>query len=793
MARKKTRRQREKAQSDNHDLPPASGGGELRAFLSDELGNPRGELRDLCDASFCEIADVLVFKPPELEEDICLAYRDPGPAGPDTYVDWRISLHYKVIRQVTAMCQPSQFALDSASFRQSAENVHAHRHDELRAKDMRTLRMLLLFEAIFTNQAGTFERTSGTWRVSFYSETRNLLQAKNNALLKVVNSVSRETISITENWAVSVPFLVLLAIQYSQGQLEAPICWEGFSAARAGHELQERWKGAIGNTQGSEVSNVLSQCIRFIQLIIRYQSAIGQYVRGSGDGRFLETVRDFAKANSAFSQKVILDVLRLMGVVEEVRNHQLPGTQKDSKIEDIRVNAGARRKWKSSGWFLLSSDDLSANEELIDNDDLQFVTNRVVRSEETLRESLNSCIPKEGGNEAHEAKVLALIEEARVTPERYVDLVTKVDFDGNPTIQRPKHTWSLITSLKLHDRNLEKFRKLVEEHDTIKNAPAEESIAAIAFDRGLVADIQPVLTKCVELVVHDPKAFDRYFDLRRVSVPSIQQIAGGDGHTEIAIEIKLRDEIAARALLFLNGDAREEAVLPPKQNGEHGSLVAADLLLGLFDAVKARGEFCLEDDALASVGEELAKLPECYVPFPLFDRMLTIVARLRRAECVSVSIGFDGELKRRVSFPAMMIKEEHKKLAGWIANHVHATVLNRAMTFGYGSCDVSFSSMIGSAPPENIEREIWKQHIDEWKRRIEDAYHANGYRTLADKYVSDFNRHRQTVEITEGLRLDFLKIPAIGVADVFDKWQSQEEESCRLLLGIGVGGTLVKF
>ena len=289
------------------------------------------------------------------------------------------------------------------------------------------------------------------------------------------------------------------------------------------------------------------------------------------------------------------------------------------------------------------------------------------------------------------------------------------------------------------------------------------------------------------------EAFGRHFRLTASAIPCSWGAPEEGAEVEHVAEVRLRDEPAAWGLLLPGDDERGP---PTADVGRADARSAADLLCRLFDRAAAR----LGATQRALCGER-------YVPFPLFERMLDVMARLRPAESLSLAATFDGR-RRLIRVPTGLDEARHGHLVRYLADFVHAVVLNRAMTEGFRRCDVSFDGL--EAPGARPARAGGPMTAAQWKAAIRDAYEQNCYGILVDKYLRDYNTERRSVAILDMARPTRLRKPSPEeVPAELARWigarpkrmppgaasEPLEEDGADgpLLLGLDMGATLTKI
>jgi len=795
-------------------------------------------LDDLCGDSFESISEIAVLKSPvrgarDGSPSGFLACRRPGPIGPALYSDWRLVFDRQVTRWVSAMAfrreDPTRLARLSPALGDLSRRLDDLQPDWADVPFMRTVRMLLLLEALLVPEI-TFHAAPGAtevvgrgtdwrrWRRDLHAEADSLRTACAD-LHEMIRNLTGANVRIGEtDWYVSVPLLLLAAVVYSQYEYSASPLWQAHSALRARDELRRKWGAALERTAG------LKHGCHLVSLLVRYQSAVGKHVRQSGDAGFLAAASAFAETTGgAFPPSVVLDALRLLSILEEARLRSLPGTGPDTRIGPCRVNAGAIQPWESAGpaardWYLLERRDLTEDEwralEASGESAEPFI-GRVFRSQKTLRETLQRRLtPSDPSSEAGRELVDRLVRKARQTAADSIARIAaacRTEADTPP--DQAAHTWAYASRLDVSDDDVRTFQRFVERHWAAlleaDDAGSASDVAVFSFGLSQARDLKGPLERCVAEVaraVRDAppgrageagaKAFGRHFRLARTAIPCSWSPVEKAGGVEHVVEVRLRDELAAWGLL-LPGDARRGPATADVGYSDPRS--AADLLSRLFDRATAR----LDSTQRALCGER-------YVPFPLFERMLDVVARLRPAESLSIAVAFDGR-RRLIRLPTGLDEARHRHLVRYIAHYVHGVVLNRAMTEGFRCCDVSFDGL--EDPGESTACESGRMTARKWKETIRETYDRNCYEILVDKYLRDYNTERRSVAILDAARPTTLRKPSPEeVAAELERWiragaersshaaapepcQPAEEDAAetQLLLGLDMGATLTKI
>lgn len=448
----------------------------LPVYSSRDLGDPhRKPFRHQ------DMLDVLVYG----YKGRNLSYREPEPHGHEVFVGWKLALHYEISRCVQDLVDMVDSRRASTKDRVFKNIFHNQRLTSgVRETRARTVRMLLMFDALFLQDElgsqGDKSETQDGWQSSLRNECKALLRVSD--LQGTIQRLCSSFVKLEDHgsWKIPVPTLIAIAICYSQSQLDAPIVWEAFSAAHAREELERCWKHTREGHNGWKEN--VDKCIQFIGLLIRYQHAVGQFVRQSGDGRFINDVRGFVDLEELIENKddltenkdVVFDALRLMEIIGEVRSHSLPGAAEPGATEkyripatrfddgeyesanadkDLDLNESTMYRWDGEGssyWYLIEP----AHIDSFDDDEkeaLNGIVGSVFRDWDSFAQKYGEKIKPRGLKD--------LREMARRTPERFVDEALKV---GKRDFLPHGYTWSFYGALRLPYEDQRDFRTLVE-------------------------------------------------------------------------------------------------------------------------------------------------------------------------------------------------------------------------------------------------------------------------------------------------------------------------------------------
>jgi predicted NBD/HSP70 family sugar kinase len=341
-----------------------------------------------------------------------------------------------------------------------------------------------------------------------------------------------------------------------------------------------------------------------------------------------------------------------------------------------------------------------------------------------------------------------------------------------------KYTWSFSREIEKQSENMSEFKKFVENnYDNlgidIKGSEADK-IFAFTFGRRNSYELRNEIVKAIDKIVKSQdmkKEFDKYFRLEKVNVPSWD---GESGKTEIIIRILLKDHIAAKGWLdFLRWDTQDSI----NENANIGESVDK-LFEYLFN--EASRIFKLEK---AENGNTFN-----YVPFPLIERLLETIYKLRPSECITIPIRYENGITDHVHLPRRLGNE----FVSYVAHFVWGKILNHAMDTGFSFCE------LGSEGLQYKSGEI------NWKEEIDKAYNDNGYSALIERFLSNYKREKSNINKSSDIlspTFGTKPIKPIAISDLtnqIDKYfyclcPSVSDNKKNLFIGIDIGGQLIKI
>ncbi len=260
----------------------------------------------------------------------------------------------------------------------------------------------------------------------------------------------------------------------------------------------------------------------------------------------------------------------------------------------------------------------------------------------------------------------------------------------------------------------------------------------------------------------------------------------------------LRDDLAALRLLFPSKSVEIllAGAVEPKPSIDN----AGELFKYLID--RARQELLLGRDGS---WKDSDRRESAYVPYPLVQRILDIVHRLRPDTCLTLPIGVDQSFTRWIQIPYGI--GVHDKLhINIIANFVWASILNWAMSAGFNRADIDLQNL--DIPPSVTPANSGELLTGEmWQKEIRSMYQEGGYQVLLDHYLRDYNTPYKNINFVTNQSpvarvgpsvSDSLAIGSIG-SDLSRYLKAQQETKATdtntpdyWLLGADIGGTLTK-
>ncbi|MFZ2411505.1 MAG: hypothetical protein WAW23_08040, partial [Candidatus Methanoperedens sp.] len=682
-------------------------------------------------------------------------------------VDERIKISLEIVRWIEAIGNAENASLQLKDLSPALSDLCTHRIPDAKRAMARTLRMLLFFQALVLARDSSEDLISRRYLSPDLMEEASRLLNGCSQLKDALDDILNTRIQVADTqFYMYLPLALIVAIAESQCDYFRPALWEAYSAGRAKTELRSKWP------------ELPSDYLDIIILFIRYQSATGQWTRGTGDNTFISKCEDVAK-RSGLRPAVLRTALKVIAVVEEARNHKLPGYESSEALQII--NEGVDRRWGKPTWFVLTDTGCA---DLVPLEDIAF------RSEDQLLEYAH-----QKGIEPRNLTEDLIKELAPVTLERNV--VAIFDPARIPLNRTSKYTWSFATSLVVPQDDMIAFQELVQRRE-IQDG---RNIVAFSFGRKQTEDLKNVISTYIRKAKVETE-FDKYFYTRLLRVPDCFR----PGNAEEVIEVFLNDHLAAEQLLFAGVIDSDN----PTSHGPFGNTAtyhtsehdiersAGELFIHLLK--HAKEAFQLEKDTLTE-----SKDRRLYMPTPLLKRIIEVVYRLRPNRCLSIPITFDAQHDEQhdeqhqeiVHIPQGLCKEDHKTEIELIANYLHAVVLNRAMSVGFRKCDIGLAQLNFSSSQGNPHEGKECDHCmtpAEWSELIDEFREINGYPVLVEKYLRDYNTERENVEYVPFRASLSLRNKISDLDERLDNYLTNQGEWERsLFLGIDIGATLTKF
>ena len=613
-----------------------------------------------------------------------------------------------------------------------ADLAKAH-HPEAALIFERTRRMLLFLEALLLPSL----EVAPTALERLAAQLRSEIPELDRAIQRVL--ISRIVLEQTPKLHTSLALLLVVAVGHSQCLHYLPHFWEAYSAGRARDELSRKWAG-LPRAVHRDLLDVIS-------FLIRYQSAPGQMARGTGPDGFRLRAEQLARSGR-ISEVDLLDVIRIVGVLEEARNRQLPLTTM------ARVEAdGGVHDWDAPSGFVLFEDETSTLP--MSKESRRIITGVMFRTRDELEAELRVHL------DAHHDQIPALVARAHMTPRRTAQLI----FSSR---RGADITWSYFRLLNVSTQELGAFKKVILDH--IRRLYPVVPIEAVSLGRFQVESLRQILSEAVQAVVRRKAALETLFRVVRRRVPDM---FGATTLHEEFFDVLLEDHLAAQALLF-RADFTEAGRHPAPADASAGALFAYLFQLGIqrFDLSTHR----------------LTDRQQHYLPYPLIRRYLDIVYSLRPASCVSILLTFDRDERVSIPVPLGLRSRVDEEAIDAVAGFVHATILNRAMSVGLRSCDMGFDNFHLTEHPELPEGAL---SASEWRARVQRAHTSYGYPTLLETYLGIYNTERRCVEMRDASVPQTLSpTPVRRLVELLRRVDLGE---ARHFLGIDVGGTFVKI
>lgn len=617
----------------------------------------------------------------------------------------------------------------------------------------RTLRMLLYLEALlFRNDTDTASALQ-----KFAARQRQNDPDLDLALRSLTDHIR---IKPETDWFTSPALLLVAAVVNSQCEYFHPTFWEAFSAWHARFEFLKQWR------------DLPVPLVDFLVYLIRFQSAAGQYARGSGHGRFLEQAAELAgRSGGRYKADTLINAVRVLGVLEAAKSRTLPD-------DDAVVNAGTDLlAWTQPNGFILTAGDW-AKAGLG-----QPAGEPAVRSFPDAK-YLADYLTRRGVAEAGRA---ALTQRAALTPGKMPELI----FGGGGGSES---TWSYFRGLHLTEADHAKLLGLIAAEARAKFPAAD--LVGFSLNRAQAQSLRGVWTRegggwaerrvlaiNARDVVNGDAAFGDRFHLRKLTVPD----CFNESRTEDVVEVLLRDDISGEARIRPPSDfvppGGSGAGSPPEPPPGGGPMADDDESAGCLFAHLLRG-------ACGWYGLDTAFLKDRtrrYIPFPLVTRLLRVVHERRPETCAPVALVFDQRDRVAVPVPLGIDAADTPdgEAADLVAHYPSAAALNQGMSRGMQECDIQLGDLSAA---------------EGWAKRIQDGYLKNNYPLLIERYLRIFNTQRAVVrwlgqapspavsrlplnEVPRALRrhLDAVRVSPPGATPPPD-----------VIVAIDIGGTLVK-
>jgi hypothetical protein len=702
-----------------------------------------------------------------------------SPLGPPVFAEWPLVMHAEITRTVHAIAAVRHHPTLLKSVCPALASCVARWGKQADIALARTARQLVWLEDLLIPNVAEIQEQSShgaeangnepwkTWRQNLNKAAREVqaLEGFRQLLdrLTLADPAHLEHLQVLPNWYLAPPLLVAEAVKLSHVEFLASSYWEESSSLRAADELRR----VLGDLMRHEkFKGPLGAAVNFASTIVAGQSAFGQLARGSGDARFLQALE------SAFPDESWRDMARsglLLAGVLEVARRRFPGTQADTALpiglrnsdhlppeHKVLLNSAETRQWDHVDWYSLV--DVPTTEIVPGSGTLSAAALRIYRNENEFRQLLDQLFPQ-----ATESQIKQLVEQAARSRIRDVKLLLRAS--DHPTAA-VSETWAYFSGLRLQDSELDKFRQRV------RAQAQQQGFQPMSFylRRELLDVLNDLTAECAR-AAGDGRDLCDYFRL------SPRKTSGSE-QTGLRMELLLHPQLAARKLLFPNKSAAGVRAEWDALDTKPGDTDSTALMEELFEAAKA--EFGLEADRLGGAG--------LYVPFALFARLLSIVARLcpdstQVIEIVYYEHDHEGSLPTREVIEVPKSMPAQHPLVALIARFVNATVVNRAVSTGYRTCDIVVDKRAG---PKGVD----------WNAAIVKDQKECDVPVLADVYVRGYNTQRRAVGVVPPQAASVLQPPAVGnLAGLLPQlFQSASAAPVRpLVVGIDIGATLVKF
>ncbi|MFC1476410.1 hypothetical protein ACFL5S_00440 [Fibrobacterota bacterium] len=681
-------------------------------------------------------------------------------ACPITKVNLETKIQFEIEQWIHVLTAPGAVSTLNnrsrlADFSQALDTLHKEGNKTSIIAIARTVRMLIMLEAVMCPNITDVFQHSDNKREIVKSLQKKMIN--NYAKISILaGKISNTYILINEDKKIriSLALIIVLSTALSQCEYQCPTLWEAYSAGRARNELKRKWEYC-------DLEPItINSLITIICCFIRYQSAFGQYSRGTGTGDFLNKIGDImselkkgglvissdAKRISTTREltKIFKDALKIFGIIQEARNKPIFFVFPHNGKEEV-------------------------NEYYINEIDVHLgVKYKIDKGLEQLKKSINMILRA-----------------------------------NNSRRWKGRFTWAFAGWLKeeLGDDKETVFKEMMESY--ISNKYTEDKdISAISFGRSQLLDIKDYLIKCAETipVKRSYNKFNEYlegrFNTNLLKVPH-WYIAGGE---EKVVELQLKDEIQGLALLNFPLKDINKIVI----EGRVKTIDSGELFIFLFDnVIKKYNQFDMKE---GKDNYGIVKYQNVYMPMPIMKRILDVVYRFRPTACIPIYFSFriDGSVIGRqeiVYIPQDIKKPDSYKpvfkkkieiYSKCILKYVYGYVLNTAMTSGFRNCDISWHN-VESAVKNNKSQKVG------WIEMSKKIYDEDNFDALLGDYLMKYNTEREAVEkraITESTLIEEV-IEEVKIEDIpslFGKFlESKNIKNKKYLLGIDIGGTLIKF
>lgn len=577
----------------------------------------------------------------------------------------------------------------------------------------RTVRMLLRWMALmFHDCAPPDKALNHLWADSnrAYGKLRDLKEA--------IKTIRRARYRIDGESCVSLSLLITQAISWSQTEHWRPVVWE--------HHCAEYFSAVQGKSWPQELVVV-------VKLLIRFQSAPGQWARQTGNDSFL---KQLSPPGCPFSADQMKAALLLMACAQEARNRALPVSPgAELKVGDVDVNAGASRPWNADDLYVLPKK-LAARCKIP----------RVWRSQQRLIACLTDLKVPDPGKVVSKSGLTSISR-------------TRLLFDL-PTPR--KYTWCFTGHLAASEDLTEIFRSICE--GKYDGPPP----IAFSLNPQQARYLAEPLTAAVLSVATGECRFSDLFHFRRRRIPN-----EGD-----VVEILLHDEVAGLARLFSKSSNTAQTKLSGETAGElvNHILNEADAVLHLRGLGQA-----LRPGGTGAAG--------WYVPWTLMDRILRIVADLRGESCERIPIRYNGSESHSVLLPRLNdVGGAESDAALWLARYVWFVVLNRSMTTGYQRVEIGvghgWGDLLTKVYREDGFEGLVRQFIDDLNHPVDTV----AFRSPIAPVETAYPRLEDLQGLTQGVLSEMGKTQTAPAS-----LQGMDlADAIGLVLGIDIGGSFVK-